>query len=54
MSPCAPSTRCPRDLKGKGRAVDPVPPPAALYGRDGDEDGIVLPLTLIQTTAYET
>lgn len=54
MSPCAAaaSSQCSRDLKGKGRAVEPQG--AALYSRDGDEDGVVLPLSLIQTTAYET
>jgi hypothetical protein len=48
------NTGCLRPWKGKARAVDPivvrgdatVPPPG--------ENGVVLPLTMVPTTSYET
>ncbi|KAI0689929.1 aspartic peptidase domain-containing protein [Cytidiella melzeri] len=51
MSPCQ-HAGCARAWKGKGRAVEPAA--ASVREEVGGAGGVVLPLTMIQTSSYET
>ncbi|KAI0768926.1 aspartic peptidase domain-containing protein, partial [Irpex lacteus] len=60
MSSCLANSKYARSWKGKGRAIDPAGyrlvrrADASTTTRPAGEDGVVLPLTMIQASSYET